>query len=149
MDAAGLATLGDEAESKYERLRAADATAREVARLLEREGVDVAALEADFVSYGVVRTHITDCLGAEYEPATAGDWERETIDSHRSRARRSGTLSARSGARATSAAASRWPSTSMRPSSARIVTVGVPLRRTLGRGYIYQCRNAAGGTSDD
>jgi len=87
MDAAGLATLGDEAESKYERLRAADATAREVARLLEREGVDVAALEADFVSYGVVRTHITDCLGAEYESATAGDWERETIDIATDRAR--------------------------------------------------------------
>ena len=150
MDAAGLATLGDEAESKYERLRADDATAREVARLLERDGVDVAALKADFVSYGVVRTHITDCLGAEYEPTAAGDWERETIDIATDRAcekvrkvvgslRRKGDLDG-----GESVAVHLDADVECEDCHTR-----VPLRRALGRGHICQCRNAAGVTSDD
>jgi hypothetical protein len=87
MERAGLPTLGGEPESKYERLRGEDATAEEVATLLRREGVDVERLRDDFVSYGVVRTHILDCLDAEYEPEEPTDWEPAAIDVARDHAR--------------------------------------------------------------
>jgi hypothetical protein len=80
MDKVGLSTLGDEARSKYERLRGDDARASEVANMLSREGIDVEQLRSDFVSYGVVRTHITECLGAEYEPEESGEWESDSIE---------------------------------------------------------------------
>lgn len=87
MDKAGLPTLGEEAESKYERLRGDDANAAEIANVLEREGVDVEGLRADFVSYGVVRTHITDCLDETYEPGESSEWETDAIDIARDHAR--------------------------------------------------------------
>jgi hypothetical protein len=87
MDEVGLPTLGDEAASKYERLQGDGASAHEVEVMLEREGIDVAGLRTDFVSYGVVRTHLTQCLDAAYEDDSAGDWEREAIDIARDRAR--------------------------------------------------------------
>lgn len=80
MEAAGLPTLGGEPASKYDRLRNDDDRASEVATLLEREGIDVGRLRSDFVSYGVVRTHIVDCLDEEYEPAPRSGWETETIE---------------------------------------------------------------------
>lgn len=80
MDRAGLSTLGDEAESKYDRLVAGDSNAAEIEHILEREGIDVDGLQGDFVSYGVVRTHIKECLGAEYEKSQSSEWEREAID---------------------------------------------------------------------
>jgi hypothetical protein len=80
MDQVGLSTLGGEAGSKYERLRGEDARAAEVANVLEREGIDVDSLQSDFVSYGVVRTHLTECLDATYEPDTSTDWETDAID---------------------------------------------------------------------
>jgi len=79
MDRAGLQTLGDEAESKYDRLCADDATADEVRNVLRGEGVPIDDLEGDFVSYGVVRTHLTDCLGLERE-AESTDWEGDALD---------------------------------------------------------------------
>lgn len=79
MDRAGLPTLGEEAESKYDRLRGDDSTAAEVRELLSAETIDVDQLERDFVSYGVIRTHMLECLGAEREETTT-DWEREAID---------------------------------------------------------------------
>lgn len=86
MDEVGLSTLGGEADSKYERLQKDDARAAEMANVLEREGVDIAGLESDFVSYGVVRTHLRDCLDAEYEPGESTDWEGDAIDIARERA---------------------------------------------------------------
>jgi len=85
MDRAGLSTLGAEAESKYERLQADDAVATEVRQSLRAEGLDVGGLENDFVSYGVVRTHLKDCLGAE-RSHDGGDWEADTIDIARNHA---------------------------------------------------------------
>jgi hypothetical protein len=80
MDKAGLPTLGGEAASKYERLRDDDRDGAEVERMLRREGVGIDALDDDFVSYGVMRTHLLECLDAEYEPAeSASDWEAESI----------------------------------------------------------------------
>lgn len=88
MDMAGISTLGDEAASKYERLTGADAVADEVRSALRTEGVPIDGLEADFVSYGVVRTHLVDCLGAEREPDGDGDWEREALEITREHAQR-------------------------------------------------------------
>lgn len=87
MDRAGLSTLGDEAASKYERLQAEDeAVAEEVRTDLANAGVDIERLEADFVSYGVVRTHLKECLGAEREREPS-DWEEESIRIATDRAR--------------------------------------------------------------
>lgn len=79
MDRVGMTTLGNEAESKYERLRDDD-TRVEMTTMLENEGVDVDRLRSDFVSYGVVRTHLLECLEAEYEPGDTDDWESTAIE---------------------------------------------------------------------
>ena len=82
MDRSGLNTLGNETESKYERLVGDDtAVAEEVRRSLHDEGVPIDDLVEDFVSYGVVRTHLKECLGVEREPTEADtDWERRSIE---------------------------------------------------------------------
>jgi hypothetical protein len=87
MGRAGFPTLGGEAESRYDRLRGDDREAAEVAALLRRGGVDVERLRSDFVSYGVVRTHILDCLGAEYDPGEPTAWETDAVDIARDHAR--------------------------------------------------------------
>jgi hypothetical protein len=80
MDQAGLSTLGDEARSKYERLTGDDETvAAEVRNSLRTRGVPVDAVEDDFVSYGVVRKHLKECLG-EDRAFEGGDWEADAID---------------------------------------------------------------------
>lgn len=79
MDRAGLSILGAEPASKYDRLTGEDeAVAEELRTDLSAAGVDVEHLERAFVSYGVVRTHLRECLGAErdHEP---GDWEADSI----------------------------------------------------------------------
>lgn len=86
MDRAGLSTLGDEAESKYERLQEGGATADEVTDILRREGVAIDELRDDFVSYGVIRKHLKECLGAEYEPEQSSEWEQDAIEIARSHA---------------------------------------------------------------
>lgn len=85
MDKAGLSTLGNEAESKYERLNDEQTVAEEVRMDLRRAGLPIDDLESDFVSYGVIRKHLTECLGEEYEHKSS-DWEREAIDRARSHA---------------------------------------------------------------
>ncbi|SEH17191.1 hypothetical protein SAMN04487967_3046 [Natronorubrum sediminis] len=79
MDRAGLSTLGDEAESKYERLQSEKAIAEEVATELSNAGVPTEQLRKDFVSYGVIRTHLKDCLDSDVE-LSSGEWEREAIE---------------------------------------------------------------------
>jgi hypothetical protein len=60
---AGLPTRGGEAASRYDRLTGDDeATAEALRDVLREAGVPVDAVERDFVSYGVVRTHLRDCL---------------------------------------------------------------------------------------
>jgi hypothetical protein len=86
MDRAGLSTLGNEAESKYDRLEDGGATAEEVTDMLKHEGVAIDELQNDFVSYGVIRTHLKNCLGAEYEPKESTEWERDAIEIARSHA---------------------------------------------------------------
>lgn len=80
MDQAGLSTLGDEAGSKYERLTGDDETvAAEVRNSLRTKGVPIDDVESDFVSYGVVRKHLKECLGEDRE-FESGDWEADAID---------------------------------------------------------------------
>jgi len=80
MDRAGLSTLGNEATSKYERLRGDDETvAAEVRNDLRTAGVPVDDVESDFVSYGVVRTHLKECLGEDRE-FESRDWESDAIE---------------------------------------------------------------------
>lgn len=79
MDQVGLSTLGGEAESKYERLQGDDPTAAEVRANLKSEAVNIDELERDFVSYGVIRTHLQECLGAEREEESS-DWEEQAIE---------------------------------------------------------------------
>lgn len=87
MERAGLSTLGDEAASKYERLTADDsAIAAEVRDALQNSGIDVESLENDFVSYGVVRTHLKECLDQERPEEESTEWEPEAIEIARSRA---------------------------------------------------------------
>lgn len=79
MDRAGLSTIGDEAESKYERLRSDEVVAEEVASELKSAGIPIERLRNDFVSYGVIRTHLKDCLEADID-LSSGDWERDAIE---------------------------------------------------------------------
>ena len=79
MERAGVPTGGDEARSRYERLRGDDDTADAVGDLLRREGVTVDSVREDFVSYSVVRTHLRDCLEEEREPSPPADWEVDRI----------------------------------------------------------------------
>jgi hypothetical protein len=80
MDRAGFSTLGNEAISKYERLRGDDETvAAEVRNDLRTAGVPIDDLESYFVSYGVVRTHLKECLGEDRE-FESRDWESDAIE---------------------------------------------------------------------
>lgn len=96
MDRAGLSTLGREAASKYERLdEGSPSVEEEVATDLAAAGIDVDGLRADFVSYGVVRTHLRDCLDLEYTPES-GDWEADAIEMARDYATEKVAAAARS-----------------------------------------------------
>jgi hypothetical protein len=79
MDKSGLSTLAGEVESKYERLQDDSPTAAELADYLASEGVRIDELQNDFVSYGVIRTHLQECLGATRQ-TESGHWESQSID---------------------------------------------------------------------
>lgn len=61
--------LTDDSVSGAERTR--------VRRRLERDGVDVDALEGDFVTYQAIRTYLKEDRGAEYTPTQTDPVERE------------------------------------------------------------------------
>lgn len=87
MDRAGVSTLGGEAKARYERLQGDDeTTAKEVREILTNEGINMGRLEKSFVSYGVIRTHILDCLNAEREDEDS-DWEVEALQITRKHAK--------------------------------------------------------------
>jgi len=85
MDRAGLSTLGGEAESRYDRLTEESSTALELRDHLESEGIKIDKLTSDFVSYGVIRRHLHECLEAERETSSS-EWEQEAIEISRKRA---------------------------------------------------------------
>ena len=142
MDRSGLDTLGNETESKYERLTGDDETiAREVRRSLREAGVFIDELLDDFVSYGVVRTHLKDCLGAERETNHSdSDWERDAIEIAQDHAEtkvseavqtlvNKNKLSVIPGAEVTVEAEIQCPDCHLR----------VPLERAMRRGYVCDC----------
>ncbi|WP_435320989.1 rod-determining factor RdfA [Haloarchaeobius sp. TZWSO28] len=79
MDKVGMSTLAGEVESKYERLQGDSTTAIELEQQLESEGVRIDELTDDFVSYGVIRRHLKECLEATREETTT-EWEETSIE---------------------------------------------------------------------
>lgn len=76
MRAAGMELLDGEAANVYRLLTAADvshAARTEAQDRLARDGVDVDAVTADFVTYGTIRTHLRACAGIETGRETAVD----------------------------------------------------------------------------
>ncbi len=70
---AGLHSLSGEVENLHRLLAADDVSAADrtrARRRLEREGIDVRALQDDFVSYQSVRTYLQSHREAAYEPDT-------------------------------------------------------------------------------
>lgn len=139
MDRAGLETLGEEALSKYERLRDDTVTATEVRNILLQEGVPVERLEDDFVSYGVVRTHLVECLDLE-PPRASGDWERDAIAIAADRAEEKASEAVRSllnkDALAVGDDASVHASIEVECEACH---TRVPVERALRRGHVCQC----------
>lgn len=71
MAEAGMQPLDGEIENVYRLLTAedvSDADRTRARRRLEREGVDVASLKSDFVTYQAVRTYLKTVRQAEYTP---------------------------------------------------------------------------------
>lgn len=69
MSAAGMQPLAGEVENIYRLLTDDDvggADRTRTRRRLEREGIDIDALERDFLTYQAVRTYLKDHRGAEY-----------------------------------------------------------------------------------
>jgi len=76
MRAAGMELLEDEAANVYRLLTAetvSHAARTEARDRLTRAGVDVDAVERDFVTYGTVRTHLRACAGIETGQETTVD----------------------------------------------------------------------------
>jgi len=139
LDRAGLETLGGEARSKYDRLQDDTVTATELENVLVREGVPIRRLQDDFVSYGVVRTHLLDCLGLESE-RSAGDWERDALAITSDRAETKATEAVQSllnkGELAVGAGISVHATIEVECEACH---TQVPVERALRRGYVCRC----------
>jgi len=67
MTAAGMAALDGEVENTYRLLEDEEVSSgmrTQTKHRLERAGVDIESVEADFVSHQTLYTHLTDCLDA-------------------------------------------------------------------------------------
>jgi hypothetical protein len=87
---ANIQQLEGEVENTYRLLTADDISSAEstrVQRRLERDGVDVNALNTDFVTYQAIRTYLKDHRGAEYTPAETDPIKRETTNLQKLRGR--------------------------------------------------------------
>jgi len=80
LEKANAQPLDGEVENIYRLLTADTVSGAErtrVQRQLERDGVDVDALESDFITYQAIRTYLKAYRGAEYAPADRDPLERE------------------------------------------------------------------------
>jgi hypothetical protein len=80
LDEAGTSPLDGEVENTYRLLRDDDVSPgmrTEVRRQLEREGLDLDAVESDFVSHQAVHTYLRDHRGAELETEDQSRVEKE------------------------------------------------------------------------
>lgn len=76
----GRAIDGGRLDSDYDALTGEDDLLEaEVIESLRADGIDATALRDALVSYGTMRTHLTECLGGEKTRAASGDWERESV----------------------------------------------------------------------
>jgi hypothetical protein len=83
--AAGRDVPAARLEYEYDALTGEDDLVRaEVGERLAADGVDVEAVREDFVSWGTMRTHLTDCLDGAKPSADPADWERKSIEIARS-----------------------------------------------------------------
>lgn len=78
LERAGFPAGENAVEARYDHLRG-DEHGEESRRLLREAGVPVDELRADFVSYGVVRTHLLDCLDEEPPETGGGGWEEDAV----------------------------------------------------------------------
>ncbi len=85
-DRQGRETLGNRVEADYEGLTGDDdLVSEELRRDLAADGIDVDRVLSDMVSWGTVRTHITDCLGkTKAQTASDSGWEHDAIATSRS-----------------------------------------------------------------
>lgn len=75
-DEAGITTVEGEIDNLYRLLTADDVSSgnrTEARGRLEQNGLDVAELERDFVTYQAIRSYLIDVRGAEYEQDTTTD----------------------------------------------------------------------------
>ena len=80
LEAANVQTVDGEVANTYRLLTDEDVTSADrtrIRRRLEREGVDVDALEKDFVTYQAIRTYLQKHRDAEYTPDETDPIERE------------------------------------------------------------------------
>jgi len=90
LEEANVQQLDGELENTYRLLTDEDVSSAESVRIqrrLERDGVDVEALQNDFVTYQAIRTYLKEHRGAEYTPAETDPLERETTNVQKLRGR--------------------------------------------------------------
>lgn len=90
LDSAGVQHLDGEIENTYRLLADDDVSIADrtrVRRRLEHDGVDVDALESDFVTYQAIRSYLKDHRGAEYTPEETDPLECEMTNVQRLRGR--------------------------------------------------------------
>lgn len=80
-DQNGRDTLASRIDHEYTALTGEDDLLRQdVLESLEADGIDARALRDDFVSWGTMRTHLTECLDGDKQTDEAdSDWERDTV----------------------------------------------------------------------
>ena len=83
LEEADVQYLDGEIENTYRLLTGDEVSSAEstrVKRRLERDGIDVGALETDFVTYQAIRSYLKNHRGAEYTPAETDPLEREATN---------------------------------------------------------------------
>jgi len=80
-DEHGRETLGARLDSDYEVLQGDDdLLRRELLESLRTDGIDAEGCRSDLVSWGTMRTHLTECLdGQKASPSAGSEWERESV----------------------------------------------------------------------
>jgi len=78
----GRKTVGNRIDADYEALDGGDELLRrDVEADIEADGIAVAELTSNFVSYGAIRTHLTACLDAEKETRESEtEWHLDTVE---------------------------------------------------------------------
>lgn len=89
-DSVGVQHLDSEIKNTYRLLNDDDVSSADrmrIRRRLEREGMDIDALEENFVTYQAIRTYLKDFRGAEYTPNQTDPLEREAANIQQLRGR--------------------------------------------------------------